>query len=160
MPKRQGRRNFLINPRFQLPYMGIMVATAMVTIGILYGANVYFFNDFADMGRSIGLPADHVFFQFLDEQHRTLNVIFGAFGAVAFCAMCLIGMFVSHRVAGPLHRLNRHMKDVASGGTDQDVTFRKGDFFPELAESMNGVMRRVRGEKPQPGEDHGEDRAA
>jgi len=139
------RKVILINPRFQVMFMSYMVVMTAVAIGIFYGANVYFFNEFRQMGMALGLPGDHVFFQFLTEQRTRMNVIFGVGSLCAFGALSLSGLFLSHRVAGPLYRLNKHMKDVAAGRTLRDVKFRKKDFFPELADSYNDQLKLVRG---------------
>ncbi len=47
------------------------------------------------------------------------------------------GIWFSHRVAGPLHRLQRHMADISEGKTVSDLKFREGDYFPELADQFN-----------------------
>lgn len=147
MKMTDGRKKILINPKFQFAFMGYMVVTAMVMIGIFYGANAYFIDEFREMGRSVGLAPDHVFFEFLSEQDRKLTLFFGVSAGVAFLSLCLAGLFMSHRVAGPLYRLQRYMQDIKDGKDVGDVKFRKRDFFPELADGMNDVMRRYRGDK-------------
>jgi hypothetical protein len=47
-------------------------------------------------------------------------------------------------VAGPLYRLRKHLSAVARGETHSDVRFRKGDFFPEVADAYNLQMIRYR----------------
>jgi signal transduction histidine kinase len=144
MEKLKNRKIILINPRFQLAFMAYMVITAMVMIGIFYGANIYFINEFREMGQSIGLASDHVFFEFLDEQNSKLTLFFAVSAAVAFVMLCLASLFMSHRVAGPLYRLSGYMQDICEEKDVDEVKFRKRDFFPELAEGMNSVMRRYR----------------
>jgi nitrogen fixation/metabolism regulation signal transduction histidine kinase len=56
------------------------------------------------------------------------------------------GLLISHRIAGPIYRMCLHLDLVANGKTEKDVSFRKKDFFPELAEAFNRHMRVVRGE--------------
>jgi signal transduction histidine kinase len=142
MKKSEKRKIIMINPKFQLAFMAYMVITAMVMIGIFYGANIYFINEFREMGQSIGLASDHVFFEFLGEQKSKLTLFFAVSAAVAFVMLCLAGLFISHRVAGPLYHLNSYMQDISEGKDVAEVKFRKGDFFPELANGMNSVMRR------------------
>jgi len=55
-------------------------------------------------------------------------------------AMIFLGVFISHRIAGPLHRLNHCMLDVAVGKTVPILRFRDHDEFPNLAESFNKCM--------------------
>ena len=55
----------------------------------------------------------------------------------AFIFLLVSGLYLSHRVAGPLGRLKNEMDGVASGKTPGVVKFRKKDFFQDLAASFN-----------------------
>jgi methyl-accepting chemotaxis protein len=58
-----------------------------------------------------------------------------------------LGVFYSHRIAGPLHNLNNRMKQIAAGeGSDSSpLRFRQKDQFQELAENFNAMMAKLRG---------------
>src|SRR5262245_61137332 len=101
------RKVFLINPRFQLSFMAWMVGISFVVVGIFYGANWYFFREFWEQGKALGLPPDHVFFEFLRDQRQFMNWIFVGTAICSFVSVCLIGLVFSHRVAGPLYRLHK-----------------------------------------------------
>lgn len=139
-----GRRNFLINPKFQLSFLGYTVGVSVVTIGFFYAADAYFFWKFSQLGQGLGLPSNHVFFQFLDEQKSTKNFYYGVAAGIAVSFLTVWGLLLSHRVAGPLYRLRKHATAVANGETRSDVRFRKGDFFQEVAEAYNLQMQRYR----------------
>jgi methyl-accepting chemotaxis protein len=140
------RRVFLINPKFQLKVIGYAFAMAAITIGIFYSANLYFFWEFKQQGASIGLSPDHVFFRFIREQQSQMNVFF-LFASLAVSAVIGVGgLLLSHRVAGPLYRLDKHMTEVAEGKTTRDLNFRDKDFFQELVESYNAQLKLIRGE--------------
>jgi hypothetical protein len=44
-----------------------------------------------------------------------------------------------------------HMREVAQGQHAKHVSFRKGDYFPELSEAYNMQIDRLAGQEPQPG---------
>ncbi len=53
----------------------------------------------------------------------------------------LLGMFaytivVSHRIAGPIYRINDVLRSMIRGELPHTVTFRKGDYFQETAELL------------------------
>jgi hypothetical protein len=149
-----GRRNFLINPKFQLSFLGYTLGVSVATIAIFYLADAYFFWKFRQLGQGLGLPSNHVFFQFLDEQKSAKDVYYAITAGVAFAFLTVCGLLLSHRVAGPLYRLRKHLDMVAEGKTVSDVRFRKGDYFPEVADAYNLQMKRYRDAvQPEQGSD-------
>jgi hypothetical protein len=142
---KEKRRTFLINPRFQLSFMAYTVGMSALIIAIFYCANVYFFWKFNNSGVQLGLPPDHVYFQFLAEQKFKMNLVFGVTSTIAFAALGVWGLFLSHRVAGPVYRLCKHARDLVSGKDVGEVSFRKKDYFPELADAFNEQFRWSRG---------------
>ncbi len=53
-------------------------------------------------------------------------------------------LFVSHRFAGPIFRLERVSESLANGDLTVSVQFRKGDEFFETAEYMNRMIASLR----------------
>jgi sensor histidine kinase YesM len=137
-----SRKILLINPAFQLSVLGFMAGIAGFVIAIFYGA--WFFRKFAMQGRELGLPADHVFFEFLREQSNTMNLIFAITSLLALVGIAVAGLILSHRIAGPLYRLRKHLDAVAAGTTLGDVKFREKDYFPEVADAYNRQIARFR----------------
>jgi len=135
------RSRFLINPGFQLSVIRQMLALTGVVIAIFYGAIYYHFWSLEQQGLSLGLPATHVFFDFLAEQRRTMDLIFLVTSMAALLAIVGFGLFLSHRVAGPLFRLKQYLD---SQGPDvpahTPLKFREGDYFPEVADSVNSRL--------------------
>lgn len=50
---------------------------------------------------------------------------------------------LSHRWVGPIYRLRTAMRELASGENVREISFRDGDFWHELAEHFNAVVRRM-----------------
>lgn len=139
------RKILLINPKFQLSFMAHMAVMALFVVGVIFFANQLFFNEFHQQGRALGLPPEHVFYQFLNEQQRTMNWIFGltAFGVTG--VISVMGLYLSHRVAGPMYRLLRHFEASSDGEKAAQVKFRERDYFQEVAEACNRMQERQRG---------------
>ncbi|MEW6056164.1 MAG: hypothetical protein AB1540_06080 [Bdellovibrionota bacterium] len=141
-PSSENRKVLLINPRFQLSFIGYMVAMALLMIAIFYAANIYFFWEFVKKGKDLGLPPDHVFFQFLAEQRGTMNMIFLVTAIFAFTFLVAYGIYLSHRVAGPLYRLQKFLQDMASSNSVQECQFREKDYFHEVADAVNAFVKK------------------
>ena len=135
-----ARRNLLINPKFQLRFVFENLITAMVVVGVFYAANFYFFWEIARNAKAAGLPADHIFFEFIDSQNSLMTNIFFVAAIFLVLLIAIRGILLSHRIAGPLYRLNKHMRQIADGQTKDAVHFRKKDFFAELADSYNDQL--------------------
>jgi signal transduction histidine kinase len=120
-----------------------MVGVSFVSIAIFYCANIYFFASLKKTGLQLNLPPEHIFFAFIRNQASTMNVIFLVTAIVAFAFIIFSGLFLSHRVAGPLHRLKKHMNDVIEGKSTKNVSFREKDFFLDVAETYNRQLEHL-----------------
>lgn len=141
MPATYKRSKLLINQKFQVSFMLYSVAIALFSSAMFYAAVYYFFWKFRTLGASMGLAPDHVFFRFLDTQQSSLNWYWLAMSVISSLGICAWGLLLSHRVAGPLHKLRLHMNRVARSETEAEVQFRSGDYFPELADAYNEQLR-------------------
>lgn len=57
------------------------------------------------------------------------------------------GVIFLHRVAGPVYRVRQIMLKVNRGELPADIKFREGDFFHEMANDLNVILRRLRAEQ-------------
>lgn len=69
-------------------------------------------------------------------QQRPLLIQLGLFVLV----LCGVTLAVSHRVAGPLFRLEKSIRVVQDGNLVHRVQFRKGDELPHLRDAFNGML--------------------
>lgn len=133
---------FFINPAFQTRFMASVLFCVVLSLSVVYASQQYFFHVFQEKGQELGLAADHVFFALLQEQQIQMLNIF----IVSSLCLCLVigfwALFYSHRIAGPLHRLNRYFSDGLNKGPEPlpPLAFRDDDFFRELPESINQYL--------------------
>jgi methyl-accepting chemotaxis protein len=62
------------------------------------------------------------------------------FAAVIFFIVLIPSVMASHRIAGPLFKLDRIIKEIARGNYSQKVSFRKGDAFKNIESSFNEML--------------------
>ena len=92
----------------------------------------------------LGLTIGHVFFEFLS-QIKIDYIGFIIIAAVISSIIILIaGIFISHRIAGPLYRLNQHFKSTQNINDLQPVKFRKKDYFREVELSFNQMIEKIK----------------
>jgi len=56
----------------------------------------------------------------------------------------IITLFISHRIAGPLYRLEKDIAEVNSGNLKVEIHVRQKDELQELAKSLNQMIRTIR----------------
>ena len=135
------RKIILINPKFQLRLSAYFAFVSVINIAIFYVCSRYFFQVFVDMGQEIGLPENHVYFMFMEDQMLTMNIVFLVTSLVTIGFLMFFGVFISHKIAGPLYRFCNHLNDISKGEKEpSEIRFRDGDFFPEVAESYNKTL--------------------
>ena len=100
-----------------------------------------FFKTLTNEAQAAGLSPDHVFYTYLEEQKINMNQIFIITSIVTFVTIIAGGLFLSHKVAGPLYRLTEHLKN-SNFQEIKPVQFRKGDYFPEVEEAFNEFIKR------------------
>jgi len=106
---------------------------------LLYGS-FYLFGQFSLSAQElVSTPAE--FRVELKEWYS--HVVFALAGVfmIGFVINSLIGLMFLHRVVGPLVQVKRILDLLAEGEfPDGIVRFRRGDFTPELAESLNRLI--------------------
>jgi hypothetical protein len=53
------------------------------------------------------------------------------------CLTFLTCIFFSHKIAGPIYKLKKHLGEIRTNGISGHLFFRKGDYFTEVAEEVN-----------------------
>lgn len=132
-------KRFLINPDFQLKFIVSLIMISVCSMGVIYLANHYFFETYLQKGEALQLPPDHPFFLMIREQKAFMAKVFLVVSMAISTTVCLWGLFYSHKIAGPLYRLERYFVNHAIEGKDliDEIRFREEDFFQEIPASIN-----------------------
>jgi len=128
------RKQYLIARKFQLKYVGLILllmflTAAMCSYVVYYTAMILMGEKLANVypqGRLISIVKS-VNFRIL------LSVIF----ITPFVAV--IGIFLSHRIAGPIFRMEKFLYDMASGNLASRITLRQNDELTTLANGINNL---------------------
>ena len=137
------KKSLLINPAFQWTLIGYASAVATVILVSMHELNSFAFGYFNEIGLLAGLPKDHVYFEFIHMQEATVFRTFIAISCLVAIVLILGGLFVSHRIAGPVYRMKKDLERMTADNQAQlkEIHFRKGDYFPELAEAFNALVK-------------------
>lgn len=131
------RKIFLINPKLQYSFLGFSLLMSLISIAVFYIATLYLFWNFEQTGYSVGIPEGHIFYRFIGDQRSLMNIILLIAAPLITLVTCYIGIKLSNRVAGPIHNMTKHLKELNETGEIRDVKFRENDYFIELENEFN-----------------------
>ena len=120
-----------------------MATVSVLAISLLFVSNILFFRNMEQEALSVGLTRDNPYFDFLQEQKSALTILYFTVSGLVFVLMMALGILYSHRIAGPLHHLDRKMRRIAGGEAPSPLQFRRRDQFPELAESFSAMIAKL-----------------
>ena len=141
----ERRKKVLLNPKFQVKLLSCFFALSFSMATIFYVAVLFFFWNFYQMGVDLGLPDDHVFFRFIDEQKSYMNWVYLGTSFLSMFALVFGGLVLSHKIAGPLYHLCEYIERKVKGEASERLSFREGDFFPEVQDSVNKLIDHYEG---------------
>lgn len=129
------RNIFLINPKFQLKF------SLFVTLMVVVLTSVYPFVIFHMVEKFIEMsPENQAGFASVREGLIIVLTIF----QVLFAFGVFLGfIYLTHRIAGPMYKLQSFLKNIADGNPPERLFFRKGDYFQEIPEHFNDAFNKV-----------------
>lgn len=134
------RKNFLINKDFQIRYC-VYVCSWLFTLSFVYPFIIYEVFDF--FIRYVAFHSPQTQTKDLQETRTQIIWLLGALQFVFLVVTFLISVFVSHRIAGPIHKLKVWMQAGRDGRLRPDLYFRKADYFREIATEYNLLISGV-----------------
>lgn len=134
--KERTWKNILINPAFQLKLLSYFIGLFILTTISLYSTTFLFFWNLKQKGLRVGIPEGHVYYQFLENQKHDLDLLFIGLVAINFLILISVGFIISHRIAGPIHKVKKFLHDPEA---HERLQMREGDFFKELAPLINDL---------------------
>tara|TARA_Y100001958_G_C21229051_1_gene554601 strand:- start:959 stop:1897 length:939 start_codon:yes stop_codon:yes gene_type:complete len=126
-PDKNARRNFWINPSFQLKYCFILSLIGL-SFAIISGVFSYSYLQITIDDLVLGSP------QLMER--RFLIPFFQTYLVMTFVfllALFVLGRVLSHRIAGPIYAFEKFLEDLLEG-KDRDLRLRAGDEFKHLEE--------------------------
>jgi len=149
-----GRRRWWrvwIYPRFQ----GTILAINILLLGLVFGTILVLtkrsFDQLVVQGQLSGLQETHPYFQFLRLQFESFRFYLLIAAIVSTGMISLAALILSHRLAAPIVRLKGYFGRIRQNGYGERVSFRDGDFFPELPDLINDALSTVAQGRPSGG---------
>ena len=131
------RRTYLIKTGLQLRYMGIIISTMLL---VAFGVGwIIYHTSWSRIANTPDLTLDK-----LSDIFDTVNSLLMRWIVVFILGIAILSVFVSHKIAGPVFRLEETSKMIASGDLTQQITLRQGDELKDLQEAFNQMSDSLR----------------
>ncbi len=141
--KKRKIRNYLISKNLQLRITLKFVIPA-ICFSVLSGLSVFF-----TLWPTI---AEHTPEAGEIEQYFRITILYmlalNSFGIV--WVITALGIIITHRVAGPVYRMQQQLERVLQGEKIGPIRLRRGDECQELAETINQVLEQKNQENSEP----------
>ena len=124
------RHTYIIKTGLQLRYMGILIA-CMLTVAMSVGWIIYH----TSWNQIINTPDLSIDKLYLIFENVNSQLVWWILAFVLIIA--IISIFVSHKIAGPVYRLEESTKLIASGDLTHKVHLRQGDELGDLQDAFN-----------------------
>lgn len=129
------RSIFIVNPSFQYKFSFFVCFLVFVTSLIYPATIIEVYDTIAAMQPSKST-------ELLEMRDRLLWLLalieFSLLGIIF-----VISIFISHRIAGPIYKLKQYLKSSMTATEFQELNFRKGDYFTDLAQDVNNLMESI-----------------
>lgn len=132
----QPRRQWIVNPRFQLQFAVVLVLLH-INVGFLYQVALHY------RMRSLAQNAGSLD-AFLDiEPWASIWPAMAAAALVSGVIVFFVGIRYSNQIVGPLPRVAKALQDLSLGKRPERLTFRPGDVLEDLAFQVNAVSDKM-----------------
>ncbi len=133
------RKKYLIAAQFQLKYIAYILL--FLYIGAAIAGYTVYYTTWTTLGEKLAnvYPTSRLVYIF-----RSANMTLLFRILLITPLFILIGLVLSHRIAGPVYRIGRYVDSLMEGDYSSDLVLRKRDEFKILALKMTELCHNMR----------------
>lgn len=134
------RKIIIINPKFQIK-VSLLIAFIVVIATSIYPLMVLdIFDDYSAVITKLS-PQNKP--MILEKKTAFIStMVLWSFGITLLVFSSII--FITHRIAGPIYKLQKYLRGIREGTENDRLYFRKGDYFMDLAQDVNLTIDSLR----------------
>ncbi|MFA6636969.1 MAG: methyl-accepting chemotaxis protein [Candidatus Omnitrophota bacterium] len=138
MPKVR-RKQYVIAARFQIRY--ILYILLFLYLGALIAGYTVYYSAWTTLGEKLAnvYPRGRLMYIF-----RQSNITLLVRLLLVSPLFIVIGVILSHRIAGPIYRIGKYIESLMMGDFSRGLTLRKNDEFKVLAVKMTHLCKKLR----------------
>ena len=129
------RYKYFIKPSFQLRYIGAIIV--IISIITIISASTTYYSAMSLLGTKLAYVYPQGRLSILLKEVNT-TMIYRIL--LLLPLMVLIAVFLSHRIAGPIYRIEKTLEEIGKGNFDIRIHLRKHDELKEIANAINKMV--------------------
>ncbi len=142
MENRRQTRNYFPEPRFQLRFLGMLLAGAVVELAIIGGILYHFLKEnYTLLVKYAAL--DEQTTKVLYDELRLLTLTIGGTFLLYLLILAALGLRFSHQIVGVMAALKRTIAQI-NRGEEATLSLRPGDHFQDVQDGFNAMVKRLR----------------
>jgi hypothetical protein len=157
-PARKKRKELLSYPREQMKIIMVFAILAVTFTAANFVVNRSVLERLSNQVLQLPLSrmARSDLVVLIQQESATLDIQLSLFTLISVFALLLGAVYVSHKIAGPIYRINQYLRLLAKGEANPEtLRIRRFDLFADLADSVNDLVasqKRTADEKGKGGE--------
>lgn len=133
------RKRYFVKKRLQFRYL-LFVLFAMIIPTLVCGGALYYFI-WQTVAAEIAIP--EAIAESLTPALYKVNIVLFISLPLVFLIMLLLSIVISHKIAGPVYRLERDLKEISEGDYSRRIKFRSNDELQEIADQINKILEHI-----------------
>ena len=133
------RRQYFIKGPIQSRYLILLVISMLIPTLLVAGCLYYLIATL--MAQELGLPES--IYGHLIPVLKKINVYLAVGLPLVFTAIFFYAVLISHRLAGPIFRLEKDLDRIIAGDHSVRIRFRTKDRLDNLAQKLNQVLEKL-----------------
>lgn len=135
----QKRKQYFIKGPIQSRYL-ILTVISMIVPTIVVAGGLYYLQ-VTLMAKELALP--EIIYAHLVPVLKQINIYLAISLPIVFIVIFVYGVLISHRLAGPIFRLEKDLDRIIAGDHSVRIRFRQQDSLDSLAARINRVLDKL-----------------
>jgi len=136
------RKRYFVKKKLQTKYI-VFVLLAMILPTLVCGGALYYLI-WQTVADEIAIP-EAISTSLIPALNRVNTILVIAIPLV-FLIMLILSILISHKIAGPLFRLEKELKEIAKGDYSRKIKLRPNDELKEIADGINEILDHLQSE--------------
>ena len=126
------RKQYLVSARFQLKYVGLILLLMFIT-AVICSYVVYYSSMILLAEKLANVYPQGMLMAII----KTVNFRVMLSVVLMMPVVAYIGIFLSHKIAGPIYRMEKFLGSMTGGDLASRIVLRKGDELGSIADKIN-----------------------